>query len=232
MKRTLGRVASAALTLSLAAAPAAAQMVGNPVYFSPKGGIGFTISGDYGRGLNDESGKSNYFGGRATLGLPMVSIMAGAGSVKPEAGESDITFGGAIAVNVLKVGPVTPVALSLQAGVGYQKIDVGAISFTTLNVPIGVGITVDVPTPAVGVEPWVAPRINIVRVSALGASSTETGFGASGGLNITLPTGLGFHVAFDWMTIGDPSVKPLTVGAGIHYTISIPSLGVPGVPGM
>jgi hypothetical protein len=68
------------------------------------------------------------------------------------------------------------------------------------------------------------------RVSLAGESDSEVGFGASGGLNINLPVGLGFHAALDMLTIGDPSISPLTAGVGIHYKIAVPSLGLPLVP--
>lgn len=233
MTRILGRTAGLALALGLVAGPAAAQMLGNPVYFSPKGGTGLTISGDYGRGVNDESGKTDYFGGRATLGLPMVSISAGAGSVSAEGADSEIGFGGALAVNILKA-PLLPVAVNLQGGVGYLKEgDPTTLEATTLNVPVGVGIAINVPSPAVSVEPWAAPRVNIQRVEVTSgtgsASDTEVGFGASAGVNVGLPMGLGFHVAADWMTVGDPAVKPLYIGVGAHYKFTIPGLGVVGM---
>jgi hypothetical protein len=63
MKRFVGGIAVLALALGLTASVASAQMHGLPVY-GAVGGVGVTIMGDYGRGLNDESGKTNYFGGR------------------------------------------------------------------------------------------------------------------------------------------------------------------------
>jgi hypothetical protein len=70
------------------------------------------------------------------------------------------------------------------------------------------------------------PRVQLVRASFGGLSDSEFGFGASGGINVTLPMGVGAHVAIDWLTIGDPSVSPLHAAAGLHYKINVPSLGM------
>ena len=204
--------------LGLFASPALAQMFGNPVYFSPKQGVGLTIAGDYGRGLNDESGKGNYFGGRATLGLPMFAITVGGGSVKPEFGTSEMTFGADVAVTVVK-GPMVPVTVSLQAGVG--SIEVGTTRLMTI--PVGAALAFNVNSPGASVEPWVAPRLHITKPEG---GDTEMDIGASGGVNVGLPSGLGFHLAADW--INADGGAPITIGAGVHYTIKIPSLGPVG----
>jgi hypothetical protein len=220
-----GRLFAMVAVLGLFASPARAQMFGNPVYFSPKQGVGLTIAGDYGRGLNDASGKTNYFGGRATLGLPVFAVTVGGGSVKAEGADGEITFGANVGVTVLK-GPAVPVTLSLQAGVGSMKID----PITTMNIPLGAALAFNVNSPGASVEPWVAPRVQLTRVSGtiggIDVSSTETNIGASGGVNVGLPSGLGFHLAVDWLNVDGGS--PLGVGAGLHYTIKIPSLGPVG----
>jgi len=218
------RLSAMVAVLGLFASPALAQMLGNPVYFSPKQGVGLTIAGDYGRGLNDNSGKTNYFGGRATLGLPMVAITVGAGSASA-GGASMMSFGGDVGVTVIK-GPMVPVTVSIQAGAAYSSES----GVKTLHAPVGVALAFNVKSPGASVEPWVAPRLDITRVSGtigtIDFSGTETNIGASGGVNVGLPSGFGFHVAADWVNVSGGS--PLTVGAGVHYTIKIPSLGPVG----
>jgi hypothetical protein len=217
MKARFARLSGMVTVLGLLASPALAQMVGNPVYFSPKAGVGLTIAGDYGRGLNDNSGKMNYFGGRATLGLPMFAITLGGGSAKPSGGTSTTSFGADAAVTVIK-GPMVPVSVSLQAGVGSYKV----LGTRVYNVPVGAALAFNVKSPGASVEPWVAPRLNIVHSTG----STQSKFGASGGVNVGLPSGLGFHVALDYVAIS--GAAPLTAGAGLHYAIKIPSLGPVG----
>jgi hypothetical protein len=211
--------------LALAASPALAQTFGNPVYFSPKQGVGLTIAGDYGRGLNNASGKTNYFGGRATLGLPSVAITGVVGSAKASGGSAVTSFGGDVAVTVLK-GPMVPVSLSLQAGLGYNST--GGVK--TMHVPAGAAIAFNPKTPGASVEPWVAARLDYTRVSVAGVSGNTSKLGASGGVNVGLPSGVGFHVAVDYVNKANTIGSPILVGAGVHYTIKIPSLGVPMAP--
>jgi hypothetical protein len=218
------RLSAMVAVLGLFASPALAQMFGNPVYFSPKQGVGLTIAGDYGRGLNDNSGKANYFGGRATLGLPMVAITVGAGSAKASGGDAQMSFGGDVAVTVLK-GPAVPVTVSLQAGAALWSTTILTTDYSFIHVPVGAALAFNVNSPGASVEPWLAPRVDIMRASN-GASSTETNIGGSGGVNVGLPSGLGFHLAVDYLNVSGGS--PIMVGAGVHYTIKIPSLGPVG----
>jgi hypothetical protein len=205
--------------LGLLATPAVAQMIGNPVYFDQSGGVGVTINADYGRGLNTASEKMNYFGGRATLGLPVVSITVGAGSAQSSGGNSMTSFGGDVAVNVVR-GPTVPVKLALQGGAAYTDNYLGS-GAKGWRVPAGAVVTFNVKSPRASVRPWVAPRIDYTHVSASGGGLTYNGartkFGASAGLNVGLPSGLGFHVAVDYLKISGGA--PFLVGAGIHYTI-------------
>jgi len=79
MKRTVFSLALAAVV----ATPAAAQWQGEPVWNSPKGGTGVTISGDYGH-PNSDYGKGNTWGGRASLGIGTITLTAGVASWKPD----------------------------------------------------------------------------------------------------------------------------------------------------
>jgi hypothetical protein len=221
----LGGIAVVALALSFAASSATAQdFHGNPNYANTNG-PGVVLKGFYGRGVNDEAFKSNFFGGSIGVNLPVFGFWAGVGSVKPEDFDSEVVFGGGVSLQV-PMPPMSPVMVGIEGGASFLDED----GDKTLIVPIGAVLGINVPSPAVDVVPWVKPRVEIQRLSN-GTSTTEVGFGASGGISITLPTGLGFHAAVDWHTIdyGAGAFKPIYVGAGVHYNISVPSLGVPGV---
>ncbi len=218
MRANAARVSAVLSLLGFLASPALAQMIGNPVYFSPKQGVGLTLGADYGRGVNNASLKTNYFGGRATLGLPMVSIQVGGGTAKPSGGTSAASFGGDVAVTVLK-GPMVPVSISLQGGAAYSSVS----GFKTLHAPIGAALAVNVKSPGASVEPWVAPRLDYQKYSGTGTGS-QTKFGASAGLNVGLPTGLGFHVALDYLNVSS-GASPFYAGAGVHYHFTIPGIG-------
>lgn len=237
MKRIVGLAAVVGL---VAAHPAAAQLAGLPVYFSPKGGTGFTLSADYGRGLNVDSGKNNAFAGRVALGVSNFQIGLGVGVVNPEISptlgrENQLNYAGHVAVRIIG-GALIPVAVSLQAGVGYLKQEIVSgpllVDSKLLSVPLGIGIGLNLPTPGFSFEPWVAPRVQITRADIGGLSGTETDLGVSGGINLAFLMGLGLHVGFDWINASTTS-KPSTIGIGLHYTFSLPGLpGVPMVPGM
>ncbi len=250
MKGKLARITAAVLALGLVSSSAAAQLATMPVSFSPQGGPGVTVGADFGFGLNDDAkyvtGQTPIaYGGHVRLGLPKFYVTVRAAQVNPRGptgttfADKEISFGGDLAVNILNA-PLLPVALSIQGGVGYTKFGTGLSEQKVLDVPIGVGIAINVPNPAVNVEPWAAPRIHINRVEVGADTQTRTGFGVSAGLNLGLPMGLGFHVAADWVrlprktsgSLNLPEEKRLTAGLGVHYTFTVPSLGVPVVPGM
>ena len=242
MKRYLGRTAAMALAFAVTASSSVAQLVGNPVY-APVGAGGLTLAADLGRGMNDASGETTFFGGRAEVGLPLIRIGAGVGIYDPNVAGADkeVTWAGNAALQVFG-GPLVPVSISLQAGVGYLKTSgTGGVGSdeTTLNVPVGLALAVNIPTPGFSIDLWVAPRLQITRTSN-GTSDTDVNFAASAGVNLGLPIGLGVHVALDYLVVSAPPASPLSssdfspvrFGVGVHYTISIPGLGVPGVPGV
>jgi len=237
MKKILGGIAGVVLTLGLFAGPATAQLHGNATY-ALTSGTGFTLFGDYGRGLNDDAWKSNYFGARAALGLPVLSLWAGAGTSKADEAldsdaESEMAFAAGAAINIVK-GPLVPVFVALQASAGFRSEE---NTGSTMYVPIGLVAAINVPAPTIDITPWVMPRVELQRFSPdQGDSQSEFGLGFSAGLDVTLPTGFGFHIAGDWRSINDVTElveadqlkkKPGIISAGIHYKFAIPSLGVP-----
>ncbi len=227
MTTALVRGTLVALVALIGATPSSAQLFNNPVYVSPSHGTGLSLNGEYARGF-DDSEDTNFIGGRAVIGLGPLTIQAGAGGVlfsgDLDVLDNEITYGGAVALNILDL-PLVPVSVNVQGGVGILDSDLLGKQTT---IPLSVGVAINVPAPLLDIEPWAAPRLQIVRVSN-GSSSTEVGFGASAGINITLPTGLGFHAALDWASVDfdGVTVNPVSIGAGLHYRIAIPGL-VPG----
>ena len=238
MTRLTGGWAAAVLVMGVLADPASAQLDGNPVYaINP--GVGVTFAADFAGGLNSGSGKAHYFGGRVVVGVPTVSFWAGAGRVDmrnpdPTVDDKEITIGGGAAINLIKA-PVFPVALTVQVGgatasCGSDCSDVYLIA--------GPALKVNLPTPGVGVEPWVMPRVHLSRRRESAETVMRTGIGASGGLNVSLPIGLGIYAAVDLArfparnsgTLTVLKATPMTAGIGIHYKIAVPSLGMPLVP--
>lgn len=222
------------------ATPAAAQLNSLPVFHSPKGGTGLTISADVGRGLNEESGENTAVAVRAAVGVSALTLEGGIGVVNPELTpgdrETEVQYMGKAAFRLLG-GALMPVSLSIQAGVGYLRRDRNIsgvdVDLSELNIPIGLGFGLNVPTPGFSVEPWLAPRLSITRtMDVVGTQGTgretQAGLGVSGGINIGILTGMGLHVAVDWTELNEgdvfPERTPVVFGAGLHYTFRIPSL--------
>ncbi len=217
MKRILGCVAAMALVFGVMPTSASAQLANFPVTVSPHHGKALAIGVLYGRGLNDNSGKSNAFGAGARLGLGKFNIAAGAVSVSDvvtfTGQESKISFAGQVEFVVLQ--PVaSPIAISIFGGAGTMS-DFGTV------IPFGVGIGISPPMVGASVEIWAAPRYQIF--SPDGPGKSEKDFGASGGVRIRLPGGLGFSAAIDWLDDKDGS--QLLFGAGVGYRFTLPGLG-------
>ncbi len=227
----VSRISSVVLALGLVASPAAAQLLNDPVYINPNMGTGLSIAGDIGYGVNNASGKNTSFNGRVTLGLPMFQVTVGGGMYHQKAvgtnpSVNTANFMGQAAVKVLGSTPMMPVNVTLFAGAGYASKS----GVKTATVPAGVAIGLKLPSPGVSVEPWIAPRINYEHISFGGTipSASETKFGISGGVNVDLPAGFGFQAAADYLARGS-GVSPFLISGGLHYTFSVPGLGMPGM---
>ncbi|MBI3983355.1 MAG: hypothetical protein HY337_10610 [Gemmatimonadetes bacterium] len=229
---------------------AEAQLAANPVYVSPKAPTGLTLAADFGTTLSTKrtvggvtstlTTKPNHVGLRATLGLPFIAIGVGAGQYNSDttASDKEIQFSGTLGLKLFSP-PLVPVGIGLNAGVGYLKVGTGANATKYLSVPLGIGIAVKPPSPSVSFEIWGSPRVQLNAVSAPTGKRTQAGIGASGGINIGMPMGLGLHVAADWTSMSAkaaagtgsltlPKTQTLVLGLGIHYTFTIP--GLPMVP--
>lgn len=203
--------------LALLAAPAAAQWLGEPVWNSPKGGTGVTISGDYAR-PNADYGKGNTWGGRASLGLSTITITAGVESWKPElATNSRTSVGGNVAFRLIG-GSLLPVAINMQVGGASTSASGVGAKLTRL---IGAaGISVPLPTPGFSIEPYFSPGI---RYQNAGGGTNSTEFGYVFGANLSFGL-LGAHVAYDNEKLkagGNRGVFGVGLHAGIHLPLGM-----------
>lgn len=223
--RAYGSLARWGLVLCAAmTAPAAqAQVRGIPVYNS---GIptGIAIYGDIGfPNVDAGKGRALALSGRAGFGpFGATAILS---TFNPEGpGDSKLSVGGTLNYKVFG-GPLIPLSVTLQGGIGYSKPESGILPDDDVNefrFPIGIGLALTIPNPALAIKPWIAPRVDIVRQSGSSLSDTESNFGLAGGLELNLLSGLGLHAAYDrvFMDGGDPSV----FGFGAHYAFRIPGL--------
>ena len=184
MKHAVATVGLAALL----AMPAAAQWVGEPVWNSPSGGTGVTISGDYAH-PNADYGKGNTWGGRASLGLSTLTFTAGVASWKPGGATKSFTsVGGNVAFRLIG-GSLLPVALNLQVG-GASTNSTPAKTTTLIG---AAGISVPLPTPGFSIEPYFSPGI---RYHNSGGGTHTTNFGYVFGADLGFGL-LGVHLAYD-----------------------------------
>ena len=204
--------------IACAAGPVAAQWLGEPVWNSPKGGTGLTISGDYAK-PNSDYGKGNTWGGRAALGLGTVTVTVGVESWKPDLATKAITSFGGNADFRLIGGSLLPVAVNLQ--VGAARSDSTATSRPAATRVIGaVGISVPLPTPGFSVEPYFSPGIRYTSVSG-GGNTTK--FGYVFGANLSFGV-LGAHLAYDNEKLaggGSGGVFGVGLHAGIHLPLGM-----------
>lgn len=209
MKRIMTVLALAAF----AAAPAAAQWLGMPVWNSPKGGTGITVNADLGM-PNNNGGKGTAFGARATFGLANLSLTAGVASWKPSgATESATSLGGNAAFKIIG-GSLIPVALNFQVGAAKAT---ATSSPSLTRITAGGGAAVSLPTPGISIEPYLSITNRWSKVS--GISGTESNLGWTLGANVNFGM-FGVHLAYDSEKATGGSIG--TFGLGAHVALKAP----------
>ena len=218
------RTSVALAVLSLVALPASAQVAGLPVFNSGVNS-GISLNFDYGK-PNEDAGKGSAWGLTGGLALGPVGLTATYAKSSPDVGD-DSNWLGATANLKLFGGPLIPVSVNGQVGLGYWNIKDGfapGVDLKTVNIPVGVGIALNVPTPGLSIKPWIAPRMQYTRTSG-DTDDSETNFGISAGVNLGLVGGINGRIAYDQITVNDVKSKVFSVGLGWNFNI-------PVVPGM
>lgn len=214
MKRRLMVIAA----LAFANAPLAAQWMGMPAWNNPKGGSGVTVYGDVGF-PNSNLGEGTAFGARGTFGMANLSLTAGISSWSPkDAGASSTSIGGVAEFRVIG-GSLMPVALNLQLGASTASaINTATDSIPkTTNIIAGAGLSVNVPTPGLSIEPYVSISN---RWHDQSGGSTVTNFGWVIGANVGFGM-WGLHLAYDSEKLDNGSTASV-VGVGAHVSFKAP----------
>ncbi len=225
----------AVLTLGLMAlltVPAAAQWTGMPVWNSPKGGTGLTISGDYGVvGTATDSTAltalhGDAFGARAALGLGPFTVTAGVASFKSDSlTDRTTTYGGQVALRLVG-GSLIPVNINVQGGVaGSGKVTSGGpTNLPALTRATGaVGISVPLPTPGVSIEPYFAPGIRFTHRSdaTTGTATNQTKFGFVVGANLGFSSVFGIHAAYDYEKTDTGNLAVFGIGGHVEFHLPL-----------
>jgi opacity protein-like surface antigen len=214
-----------ALSALLAAAPLQAQVAGLPVFNSGVNS-GISLNADVGF-PNADAGKGKTWAATGGVGLGPLGFTATLASRKPE-GLDGQTWAGATANLKVFGGPLIPVSVNAQVGVGYGVVKDGSPvpgeDLKLLNVPVGLGIAVNIPTPGLSIKPWLAPRLQYMRSSGA-LDDSQTKFGLSAGVNLGLVGGINARVAYDYLKVDGG--KPSTFSVGVGYNFNVPI--VPGI---
>lgn len=234
MRERVRAVSAVGLLLSATISPeiAGAQVHGIPVYNSgiPTGigvyaDIGFPKPSRFRLPLVTDAGKGRSLALSGRVGLGPFGATAILSTFNPEGpSDSELSVGGTLNYKVFG-GPLIPLSVTLQGGIGYSKPEAGFLPDEDANefrFPVGLGLALTIPNPALAIKPWIAPRVDIVRTSAGGDSNTESNFGLGGGIELNTLSGFGVHAAYDRVFLdgSDPSV----FGVGAHYTFRVPGL--------
>ena len=208
---------AALITLAATPLPAVAQWAGMPVWNNPKGCTGVTINGDLGI-PNTNGGKGTAFGARASLGLANISLTAGVSSWKPSGFSKSLTSVGGTAQFKVIGGSLIPVALNIQLGAGTtSSVDTGLATIPKVTTLLGgAGISVNVPTPGINIEPYLSISNRWDKPSG---GSTESNVGWVLGANVGLGM-LGLHVAYDSQKLGGATRG--IIGIGAHVALKAP----------
>jgi hypothetical protein len=214
MKRMLLVIAAAAF----AGGPLAAQWQGMPAWNNPKGGTGVTINGDLGL-PNSDAGKGTAFGARGTLGLANISLTAGITSWKPKGASASTTSVGGVAQFRAIGGSLIPIALNIQLGASTASaINSGPVlSPKMTNALAGAGLSVNVPTPGLSIEPYLSISNRWHKPSG---GSTESNIGWVIGANVGFGM-LGLHLAYDSEKLDNGSTAGV-IGIGAHIALKAP----------
>jgi hypothetical protein len=215
--------AATALLVTLGDASAgSAQALGLPVYNS---GVptGLAVYGDVAF-PNNAAGDGHTLAVTGRLGISRIGVTATLGSFNPGGPDNTITTVGATGNYKLLGGPLIPFSATLQGGIGYGKEGSGIGSAKLWRFPIGLGIGITIPNPALAIKPWIAPRIDITRRSIEGVSGgdTDSDFGVSAGVELNFLTGFGVHAAYDRVFANGDDPGIFAIGA--HYGFRIPGL--------
>jgi hypothetical protein len=216
-------LASAAIVLAVVTVSSAqAQVRGIPVYNSGLAS-GIAIYGDVGF-PDEDAGKGTALAVSGRAGFGLFGVTAMLSSFNPDGpGDSELSVGGTLNYKLFG-GPLVPLSVTLQGGIGYSKPESGVLptEVDELRFPVGLGFALTIPNPALALKPWIAPRLDIVKTSGEGTSDTETNFGLGGGIELNLLNGFGVQAAYDRVFTdgGDPGV----FGFGAHYTFRISGL--------
>ena len=219
-----------ALLFLLAAGPAGglvAQVAGLPVRNAGVG-TGFGIAADVGF-PSAAAGKGVTLGATGALGAGPLGLTATVARWDPKGPGESLTSVGATGNLKIIGGPLIPLSVTLQGGAARftqaaTTIEGDALDLKTWHFPAGIGIALTIPNPVFSIKPWVAPRVDVVRVTqsdggtAAQVTNTESDFGISGGVDLGFLNGLTIRAMYDRVFRGE-GVNPSVLSIGLGFRV-------------
>lgn len=184
--------------ITMTALSAEAQVVrGLPVYNSGVNKF-LNVMADIGW-PNDAAGGGTAYGLTGAIKLGPLGLSGTVGTAEGDDGEKYATAGAAIATQIVG-GPLMPVTVTLQGGVGFAKVADASIvaipdDVNETRIPVGIGMAFRIPLPILQMRPWIAPRVQYIDYT--GSDNSSTDLAVSGGIDFDFIFGLGVRVAYD-----------------------------------
>jgi hypothetical protein len=191
-------------------------------------GTGIGIAADAGF-PSASAGKGLALAATATIGLGPLGFSGSVARWDPSGTGAAASSAGATANLKVFGGPLIPVSVTLQAGAAYSKqssnsIEGDAIGIKTWHAPVGLGLALTIPNPVFSIKPWVAPRLDVSRITqsdggtATSVSITDTNFGISAGVDLGFLIGLTIRAMYDRVSVGD-GVNPSVISFGLGFKV-------------
>lgn len=217
MKPTHVAIATAVALSLVASASASAQALGLPVNNS---GVptGLGLYGDVAF-PNAAAGDGTTLAVSGRLGISKIGVTATLASFNPTGPDNTITTVGGTFNYKLLGGPLIPFSATLQGGIGYGK---AAGDVKLWHFPIGLGLAITIPNPALAIKPWIAPRIDLTHTSTPTGSDSDSNFGVSTGVELNFLSGFGVQASYDRVFVNGSDPGIFAIGA--HYGLRIPGL--------
>jgi hypothetical protein len=150
--------------------------------------------------------------------LANISLTAGISSWKPKGFSGSTTSVGGVAQFRVIGGSLIPVALNIQLGGSTSSAISGTSSLPKItNLLAGAGLSVNVPTPGLSIEPYLSVSNRWHKPSG---GSTESNIGWVLGANVGFGM-LGLHVAYDSENLGGGTTAGV-IGIGAHVALKAP----------
>lgn len=204
-----------------------AQVAGLPVRNAGVG-TGIGLAADVGF-PNATAGKGVAAGLTGAIGLGPLGVTGSVATWNPKGPGGSITSVGATGNLKIIGGPLIPVSVTLQAGAARFTQDANTVEgdpFATKqwHFPLGVGIALTIPNPVFSIKPWVAPRLDVTRITqsdggtATTDTNTDADFGVSGGVDLGFLNGLTVRAMYDRVSRGS-GVNVSTISIGLGFKV-------------